>query len=192
MPSSSMMSVSTTPQNSSSVCQSRPLRARRDASIARTAPTRPSQIAANSLSKPGAGCPTVPCAAEIIVNYLDLAPPELASALDKCVLTALAHNRDRGAPHDAAPPTPPGIRVTYLGGSIGLSFSMQPGFRVLSSSGPVRPFGRNPFLRCQSYSPLPIVRAFDSRFRLGLSVAPPFGLECLTSLADSTAYYALC
>src|SRR5215475_9494677 len=120
MPSSSMMSVSTTPQNSSSVCQSRPLRARRDASIARTAPTRPSQIAANSLSKPGAGCPTVPCAAEIIVNYLDLAPPEPASALDKCVLTALAHNRDRGAPHDAAPPTPPGIRVTYLGGSIGL------------------------------------------------------------------------
>src|SRR5215467_6248915 len=101
-------------------------------------------------------------------------------------------DRDRGAPHDAAPPTPPGIRVTYLGGSIGLSFSMQPGFRVLSSSGPVRPFGRNPFLRCQSYSPLPIVRAFDSRFRLGLSVAPPFGLECLTSLADSTAYYALC
>jgi len=114
---------------------------------------------------------------------------------------------------------------------------MQPGFRVLSSSGPVRPFGRNPFLRCQSYSPLPIVRAFDSSastpkgrlyehsmlgahvlphltaphvfagipgsvapasglvqngFRLSLSVAPPFGLECLTSLADSTAYYALC
>src|SRR5215471_5470619 len=49
-----------------------------------------------------------------------------------------ASDRDRGAPHDAAPPTPPGIRVTYLGGSIGLSFSMQPGFRVLSSSGPVR------------------------------------------------------
>src|SRR6516162_3517367 len=107
-------------------------------------------------------------------------------------VTLCAIDRDRGAPHDAAPPTPPGIRVTYLGGSIGLSFSMQPGFRVLSSSGPVRPFGRNPFLRCQSYSPLPIVRAFVRRFRLGLSVAPPFGLECLTSLADSTAYYALC
>jgi hypothetical protein len=43
-----------------------------------------------------------------------------------------------------------------------------------------------------AYLPLPIVRAFDHRFRLGLSVAPPFGLECLTSLADSTAYYALC
>ena len=69
---------------------------------------------------------------------------------------------------------------------------MQPGFRVLSSPRPVRPFGRNPFLRCQSYLPLPIVRAFDHRFRRGLSVAPPFGLECLTSLADSTAYYALC
>ena len=32
-----------------------------------------------------------------------------------------AHDRDRGAPHGAAPPTPPGIRVTYHGGSIGLS-----------------------------------------------------------------------
>src|SRR5215475_7699498 len=69
---------------------------------------------------------------------------------------------------------------------------MQPGFRVLSSPRPVRPFGRSPFLRCQSYLPLPIVRAFVRRFRLGLSVAPPFGLECLTSLADSTAYYSLC
>jgi hypothetical protein len=69
---------------------------------------------------------------------------------------------------------------------------MQPGFRVLSSPRPVRPFGRSPFLRCQSYLPLPIVRAFVRRFRLGLSVAPPFGLECLTSLADSTTYYALC
>src|SRR5713226_2284516 len=32
---------------------------------------------------------------------------------------------------------------------------------------------------------LPItVQAFVPRYRLGLSVAPPFGLECLTSLAD--------
>ena len=30
-------------------------------------------------------------------------------------------DRDRGTPHGAAPPTPPGIRVTYHGGSIGLS-----------------------------------------------------------------------
>ena len=67
---------------------------------------------------------------------------------------------------------------------------MKPGFRVLSSPKPVRPFGRSPFLRCQPYLPLPIVRAFARRFRLGLSVAPPFGLECLTSFADSTAYYA--
>jgi hypothetical protein len=35
-------------------------------------------------------------------------------------------------------------------------------------------------MRDQSYSPLPIVRAFTHRSRLGLSVAPPFGLECLT------------
>jgi len=31
-------------------------------------------------------------------------------------------DRDRGAPHGAAPPTPPGIRVAYHGGSIGLSW----------------------------------------------------------------------
>jgi hypothetical protein len=47
-------------------------------------------------------------------------------------------------------------------------------------------------MRCQAYLPLLIVRAFGHRFRLGLSVAPPFSLECLTSLADSTTYYALC
>ncbi|MER9559169.1 hypothetical protein [Mesorhizobium sp. M0323] len=29
--------------------------------------------------------------------------------------------RDRATPRDAAPPTPPGIRITYHGGSIGLS-----------------------------------------------------------------------
>ena len=33
-------------------------------------------------------------------------------------------DRDRGEPHDSAPPTPPGIRVTYQGGSIGLSRSI--------------------------------------------------------------------
>jgi len=35
------------------------------------------------------------------------------------------YDRDRGTPHDAAPPTPPGIRFTYLGGSTGLSFNAQ-------------------------------------------------------------------
>lgn len=47
-------------------------------------------------------------------------------------------------------------------------------------------------MSCQSYLPLPIVRAFSHRSRLGLSVAPPFGLECLNSLADAMTYYALC
>jgi hypothetical protein len=53
-------------------------------------------------------------------------------------------------------------------------------------------FCRGPLMSCQSYLPLPIARAFIRRFRRSLSVAPPFGLECLTSLADSTAYYAVC
>ena len=45
----------------------------------------------------------------------------------------LDNDRDRGTPRDAAPPTPPGIRVTHLGGSIGLSSSRcSRAFRVLS------------------------------------------------------------
>ncbi len=35
------------------------------------------------------------------------------------------------------------------------------------------------------------VRAFGHRFRLDLSVAPPFGAEC-TSLTDAMAYFAVC
>jgi hypothetical protein len=35
------------------------------------------------------------------------------------------NDRDRGTPRGAAPPTPPGIRVTYLGGSTRLSFNAQ-------------------------------------------------------------------
>ena len=41
-------------------------------------------------------------------------------AREACDSTA-GIDRDRGAPHGAAPPTPPGIRVTYHGGSIGLN-----------------------------------------------------------------------
>ena len=33
-------------------------------------------------------------------------------------------DRDRGEPQGAAPPTPPGVRVMYQGGSIGLSKSI--------------------------------------------------------------------
>ena len=31
-------------------------------------------------------------------------------------------NRDRGEPHDSPPPTPPGIRITYHGGSVEMIF----------------------------------------------------------------------
>src|SRR5258707_9896086 len=37
-------------------------------------------------------------------------------------------------------------------------------------------FCRFPLMSCQSYLPLSVVRALGHRFRLGLSVAPPFGL----------------
>src|SRR5215831_4372663 len=53
-------------------------------------------------------------------------------------------------------------------------------------------FRRIPLMSRQSYLPLPIVRAFGHRFRLGLSVAPPFGVGVPHSLADGLAYYALC
>jgi hypothetical protein len=43
------------------------------------------------------------------------------------------HDRDRGAPHGTAPPTPPGIRVAYHGGSTELSWGQE--HRV----GPMRP-----------------------------------------------------
>jgi hypothetical protein len=33
----------------------------------------------------------------------------------------MAFDRDRGTPRGATPPTPPGIRFTYHGGSTGLS-----------------------------------------------------------------------
>ena len=38
-------------------------------------------------------------------------------------------DRDRGTPHGATPPTPPGVRVAYHGGSTGLSLDggMKPG-----------------------------------------------------------------
>src|SRR5215468_7445663 len=51
------MTAPTNPQNSISVCHSRPLRARRDASIANTAPTLPAQIAPIKRSKPGRAVP---------------------------------------------------------------------------------------------------------------------------------------
>src|SRR6516165_6408570 len=71
----------------------------------------------------------------------------------------------------------------------------EPGFGVLASPRLVRSLGsrrpefhpgagskaseywifcRIPLMSRQSYLPLPIVRAFGHRFRLGLSVAPPF------------------
>jgi hypothetical protein len=50
--------------------------------------------------------------------------------LSLSVLDRITHfDRDRGAPRGAAPPTPPGIRVTYHGGSTGLGLGqhVEPG-----------------------------------------------------------------
>ena len=55
--SGSISSAPTTLQNSSRVCQSRPLRASRDASMLNTAPTCPSHSTRNRRSKPGRRVP---------------------------------------------------------------------------------------------------------------------------------------
>src|SRR6188472_3603624 len=83
------MRVPTNPQNSINVCQSWPLRANRDASIARSAHTRASQIAASKRSKPGPSS-SAPGAAKIIVDDLDCGPAELTSAIGKTILPAPA------------------------------------------------------------------------------------------------------
>src|SRR5712691_8035979 len=82
------MTVPTSPQNSINVCQSRPLRASRDASIANTAPTRPSQIAASRRSKPGRLMP--PPAPQIIVDDLYRCPTELPGTIGQPILPAPA------------------------------------------------------------------------------------------------------
>ena len=49
-----------------------------------------------------------------------------------------------------------------------------------------------PVMSRQAYLPLPVVRAFGQRFRPAYLLLRLSALECLTSLADGLAYYALC
>src|SRR3954467_10006871 len=71
------------------MCQSRPLRARRDASMANTAPTRPSQIAARSRSKPGRLTPETRTA-KIVIDDRHIRPAESASPFREAILTSPA------------------------------------------------------------------------------------------------------
>src|ERR1700679_3995432 len=82
------MIVPTKPQNSIRVCQSRPLRARRDTSMAKTDPTRPSQIAASRRSTGPAGAGSRP--AKIVVNHQDVLPAQVSRTICKTILTAAA------------------------------------------------------------------------------------------------------
>src|SRR5215468_7281377 len=79
------MSVSTNPQNSISVCQSRPLRARRDASdrehSADTSVANRCEQALEAGTSDAAGR-----AAEVIVDHIDVAPAKLLGAIDEAVL----------------------------------------------------------------------------------------------------------
>jgi hypothetical protein len=89
-PSRSMTRASTNPHNSSRWCQSRPLRASREASKQSTAPTCPAHRAATNRSKPGRS--TVPLAdrPEIVVNDLDVGEAAPPRDIDKLVLGPLA------------------------------------------------------------------------------------------------------
>src|SRR5215471_15468173 len=75
------MSVPTNPQNSISVCQSRPLRARRDASIASTA-------IADHCEQPleARTCDAAARAAEVVVDDIDVAPAKLLGSIDEAIL----------------------------------------------------------------------------------------------------------
>jgi transposase len=103
--------VPTMPQNSISVCQSRPLRARRDTSMANTAPTRPSQIAASSRSVEAerdtmlAAAQTVSPAPAMLLNLKGIGP-EFAAVLWSEGLSRHFDNRRQVAAYAGLAPTP--------------------------------------------------------------------------------------
>src|SRR5947208_13296714 len=83
-----MTRASTKPQSSSKWCQSRPLRASREASKHSTAPTSPAHSHATSRSKPGRA--TIGGPAEIVIDYLDVVEAPLPRDINKFVLPPLA------------------------------------------------------------------------------------------------------
>jgi len=44
------------------------------------------------------------------------------SETTRMTLRLVIANRDREGPHDPSPPTPPGVRITYHGGSVAITF----------------------------------------------------------------------
>src|SRR5215831_15316433 len=89
MPSSSIITQFTKAQNSSSVCQSRPLRASRDASIANTAPAVPGADRHEQTLEAGTRL-TITRPAEIIVDNNDVLPAECARPCRQAVLSTAA------------------------------------------------------------------------------------------------------
>src|SRR3954452_23712264 len=86
-PSRSITLASTSPHSSRRWCQSRPLRASREASRHSTAPPSPAQSPATSRSKPGRAAGRT---AEVVVDDLDLAEAPPPRHLDELVLAASA------------------------------------------------------------------------------------------------------
>src|SRR6516164_9609318 len=55
--------------------------------------------------------------------YVRFPQPDLAVARSRRQRPLKGKDRDRGTPRGATPPTPPGIRITYHGGSTGLGLA---------------------------------------------------------------------
>src|SRR3982750_2242476 len=85
-----MRSVSTTRHISTSCCQSRLLRAKRETSWAATAPTLPRQTPGHQGPEAPRGGPAGGRAAEILVDDLDLRPAQLDEPVAHRILQGLA------------------------------------------------------------------------------------------------------
>jgi hypothetical protein len=85
-----MSNVSTTRHISTSCCQSRLLRAKRETSRAATAPTLSRHTFATMRSEAGAQGSTRSRTPEVLVDYLDLRPTELRETIAHGVLQPLA------------------------------------------------------------------------------------------------------
>ena len=76
-----------------------------------------------------------------LILYLNMARAIQSNFGADCGWAADHCNRDRGASHDATPPTPPGIRVRTTAVRR-IKHPWVPGFRVRASSWPLRPLAR--------------------------------------------------
>src|SRR5208337_4680655 len=107
----------------------------------------------------------------------------MSSPFHSLALRRAAINRDRGASHDATPPTPPGIRVRTTAVRR-IKHPWVPGFRVRASPWPLRPLARpDAGLHPQGCSTLSTVAPLEQ----GIEAAQSGGVSVLAEGADLVA-----